>query len=179
MRFLNAVDSVSNWAARLADCLIIAIGAMMVYEVVARYVFRSPSRWTSDVATTLMIWITFISMAYVLRQGSMVRITALVSKAPPLGRKIAEGFSLCVIAAFAILVAWLCLRAMNEGIAIGRRQPTMLQLPNWVAELPIVVGFALLAIQAIAQLLRLPFVPAPEYEHGTDVESIESSESPS
>ncbi|MFY9348599.1 MAG: hypothetical protein WAO93_12710, partial [Orrella sp.] len=63
-----------------------------------------------------------------------------------------------------------------DSIQMGRRQPTMLALPNWIAEIPIVIGFGLLFIQACADLIRLPFGPAPSFsltgEH--DAEMIEA-----
>lgn len=160
---LRAADALSGLACRAGDVMLVAIMLMLVYEVTARYVFLAPTRWTQTVSTTLMIWLTFLAMAMSLRNRHMIRITTLLGNASPMMRRVAEAFSLIVIGGFAVLAFALCLDAMIESYNTGRRQPTMLRMPNWIAELPIVAGFALLALQALADLIRLPFRPAPEF----------------
>ena len=171
-RLLRAVDGVSALCARLGDVLLVAITLMLAWEVIARYILLSPTRWTHDVSTTMMIWFTYLSMALVLRDRQMIRITAVVGLAGPLLRRVAEAFSLLVILGFcaiAVSVAW---DMMMQSIEMGRRKPSMLRMPNWIAELPVVAGFALLFVQALADLVRLPFRPAPAFsptgEHDPD-----------
>lgn len=171
LRLLRGADLLSALAGWLCALMILAIAAMLAYEVTARYVFHAPTRWTSDVATTLMISLTFLAMAQSLRQRRMIRITALVGGGSPRVRRLAEAFSLLVILGFATLAVWLCAGAMAESYAMGRRQPTMLQMPEWIAELPIVLGYGLLGLQALANLLRLPWRPAPDFGTTGDPEA--------
>lgn len=163
LRALRIVDGISVTAARIAAVMIVIIAVILAYEVLARYVFRAPTRWTSDVGTTLMIWLTFLAMAQSLRSDGMIRITAVVANAPASVRKLSQGFTLVVIGGFSLLAVWLCFGAMVESFTMGRRQPTMLQMPEWIAEAPIIVGYACLALQALADLIRLPFRPAPAF----------------
>ncbi|MDN5569131.1 MAG: TRAP transporter small permease, partial [Paracoccus sp. (in: a-proteobacteria)] len=51
-------DGLSQLAAMLSQIGIVVMTALLSYEVVARYVFRAPTHWTSDVATTVMICLT-------------------------------------------------------------------------------------------------------------------------
>jgi len=84
-----------------------------------------------------------------------------------------EAIALLVIGVFALIAAIKGYDMMMDSIALGRRQPTMLALPNWIAELPIVVGFVLLFLQSLIDLIRLPFGPPPSFsaggEHDLDV----------
>lgn len=169
-RVLALVDGVAWACARLGDVLLVLITVFLTYEVVARYVFFAPTKWTQDVSIVLQIWFAYLGMAFVLRQRQMIRITALLTMAGPALRRIAEGFSLAVIAAFCLVAVIYGWDIMMDSIRLGRRQPTMLEMPNWIGELPVIVGFALLFVQAVADLIRLPFRPAPEFspagEHG-------------
>lgn len=169
-RALALADGLSLLASRLSEVGIIAMTLLLTYEVVARYVFRAPTHWTSDVATTTMIWLTFLAMGYCLREGHMIRITAVIGQLPPMGRKLAEALSLVAILLFSIFVIWISSRAMLDSIAFGRRQPSMLRMPSWIAELPIVVGFVILALQSVAELLRLPQRPAPVFAGAAEQE---------
>lgn len=167
---LRLADGLSRVAARLSEFGIVAMTVLLTYEVVARYVFRAPTHWTSDVATTVMIWLTFLAMGYCLREGHMIRITAVIGHLPPAGRKAAEALSLIAILAFSVFVIWVASRAMMDSIAFGRRQPSMLRMPTWIAELPIILGFAILALQSLAELIRLPGRPAPVFATSAEQE---------
>lgn len=157
------VDALSGLFARIGDVMLVITTVFLTYEVVARYIFRSPTRWTMDVSTTLMIWFTFIAMAMALRDRHMIRITAALVHAPARLRKVAEAFSIAVIACFCLFAAVYCFGLMMESVRLGRRQPTMLQMPNWVAELPVIIGFTLLFLQSLVELVRVPFRPAPDF----------------
>lgn len=150
----------------MGDVLVVVITLMLFFEVVARYVFNAPTIWTQDVAVACQVWFTYLGMAYVLRQRQLIRITAVAALAGPTGRKVLEGFSLLVIAAFSAVAVVFGWDMVADSIQLGRRQPTMLEMPNWIAELPVVLGFLLLGIQAVADLIRLPFRPAPEFGSG-------------
>ncbi|MBB4305679.1 TRAP-type C4-dicarboxylate transport system permease small subunit [Rhodobium orientis] len=160
---LRLVDAAGAACARLGDVLVAAIAAMLCFEVVARYLFNSPTIWAQDVAIAFQVWFTYLGMAYVLRQRQLIRITALLALAGPASRRLADGFALLVILGFSLIAVIYGWDIVAESIRLGRRQPTMLELPNWIVELPVVVGFALLALQALAELIRLPFAPAPEF----------------
>ncbi|WAP68207.1 TRAP transporter small permease [Jiella pelagia] len=160
---LKTIDGIGSTCAALGDGLVIAIALMLFMDVALRYVFNAPTIWAQDVAIACQVWFTYLGMAYVLRKRQMIRITAVLALAGPGVRRAAEAFALLVILAFSLVAVIYGFDTVMDSIRLGRRQPTMLEMPNWVSELPVVVGFALLAIQALADLIRLPFVPAPEF----------------
>ena len=173
---LRVVDWVAEACGQIGYVMVIAIGLMLTYEVIARYVFLAPTQWTQDIAVTLQIWFTYLGMALALKQRQMIRITAFLAIAPLWMRYLMETLALVVIAAFSAVATVKGFDMFMDSIQMGRRQPTMLALPNWIAEIPIVIGFGLLFIQACADLIRLPFGPAPSFsltgEH--DAEMIEA-----
>lgn len=162
-RLAGAADAVSLVCGRVGALLLVAITLMLSMDVVLRYVFNAPTIWAQDVAVAFQVWFTYLGMAYVLRRGQMIRIVALLAHAPAGVRKLAEAFSLLVILGFSCIAVVYGWGIVVDSIELGRRQPTMLQMPNWISELPVVVGFALLGVQAVANLVRLPFVAAPEF----------------
>lgn len=159
----NAIDRVNHGSAIISDILVVAIAAMLFCEVIARYLFNMPTIWTQDVAVALQLWFTYLAMAYALRHREMIRITAIVSLLGPNGRRSVEAFSLLVVIAFSMMAVYYATDIMLESIRLGRRAPTMLEMPNWISELPVVIGFFLLAVQGLADLVRIPFRPAPEF----------------
>lgn len=166
MKMLIWADHLADWLARLGDLMIISVALMLFGEVVARYLFNAPTIWTQDIAITLQIWFTYLGMAYVLRQRELIRITAVIALLGPRMRQVAEGFALTVILLFSVMATLYGWEIVSESIHAGRRQPTILELPSWISELPVVAGFALLALQSLAELIRLPYRPAPIFSPG-------------
>lgn len=175
-RLASLADGISLVAVRLSEIGIVAMTILLTYEVLARYFFRNPTHWTSDIATTVMIWMTFIAMGYCLREGHMIRITAIVGQLAPAGRKAAEMLSLVAVLLVSVFAVWITAEAMMHSINYGMRQPTMLRMSSWIAELPVVIGFAILALQALADLLRLPSRPAPVFVGAVEQEFNELQE---
>ena len=163
MSVLRAVDLVGLACARVGYVLLALVAVVLTGDVVLRYVFNAPTIWAQDVAIAAQVWLTYLGMAFVLRQRKMIRITALLSGAGPGTRRLAEGFTLLVVIAFCAIAVFYGWRTVADSILLGRRQPTMLEMPNWISELPVVLGFLLLGVQALADLVRLPFGPAPSF----------------
>ena len=176
-RVVSAVDRTADICARAGAVVLVLVAVMTFYEVVARYVFLSPTGWTQDVSVTAQVWFTYFGMAYVLRHRELIRITAILGRLGPTARRLLEAFALIVIIAFSAVAVVYGTETVADSIRLGRREPTMLELPNWISELPVVLGFLLLLLQAAADLVRLPFRPAPEFavdgaaEHVIDEET--------
>src|SRR5690606_13604404 len=141
-KVLRAVDGISGFCGSVGVYMIVFITAALTYEAVARYFFHAPTQWTQDISVTLQIWFTYLGMALVLRDGKMIRITAVLGVAPVWMRYACEALALVIILLFSLMATVKGWDVVSDSIRLCRRQPTMLALPNWVAELPVVLGFA-------------------------------------
>src|SRR5690625_4432523 len=106
MSLAELIDRLSTIIGRIAGWLFFFIGVVLTYDVIARFAFHSPTAWSGDVSTIMQIWVVYAGMAYVLKEGNLIRITAFIRFAPPMGRKVAEAFSLLIIGFFSALMAW-------------------------------------------------------------------------
>jgi len=165
LKLIDRVNEAFGWAAAAA---FVAVGAMITYEVVMRYVFLAPTIWAEEMSRFLQIWATYIAAATVLRHRQLIAITVVIERLGPRGRKAAEAFALLWILLFCLVAVWYGLDIMFDSIRLGRATPTMLSVPQWMTELAIPLGFTLLALQALAELIRLPKSAPPSLggEHG-------------
>lgn len=76
----------------------------VAWQVFSRYVLRSPSSWTEELATFLMIWVGLLGSSVALNRGSHLGIDYLVLKLSPRGRLYTELFVFFSIAVFSLLV---------------------------------------------------------------------------
>ena len=152
---LELIDRTGVFCSRLAGWMFFAIGLMITYEVVARYVFNAPTIWAEEMSRFFQVWAVYLGAAYVLRYRYLIRITLLTDHIGPLGRRIAEGFSLFVISAVCVVaIAW-GIEIVAESVRFSRTTSTMLDVPQWMTELAIPVGCGLLLLQCLAQFVRL------------------------
>ncbi len=149
------VDRLSELFGRVAAWLFFVIGGMIVFEVVARYVFLSPTIWAEELSRFAQIWATYLAAAYVLKNRHLIRIDIAARKLGPRFRIVSELLTLGVIIAFCAVAIVYGTEIMVDSIVQGRATPTMLSVPMWLTEIAIPLGAALLMIQAIAEAIRL------------------------
>ena len=152
---VRALDAAGAALGRLAGWAFVATGAMIVWEVAARYLFNAPTIWAEEVSRLFLVWATFLPAAVLLRRRAHIRITVLTEHLGPTAQRLCELFALAWVAAFALGAA-----VGGTGIAwdswrVGRTTGTMMDLPNWWTEAAVPVAFALLALQCIAEFVRV------------------------
>ncbi|MBP6019722.1 MAG: TRAP transporter small permease [Burkholderiaceae bacterium] len=164
MLLAELADRLSVFIGRLTGWLFFFIGVALTYDVIARFLFHSPTSWAADVSTIMQIWVVYAGMAYVLKERNLIRITAFVRMASPFWRKVSEALSLLIIGLFSAIMLWESIGIVVESIEQGRRAATMIETPSWIPEIAIPIGFGLLLLQVLADLVRLPGRPAPEFD---------------
>jgi TRAP-type C4-dicarboxylate transport system permease small subunit len=135
-------DGLTEAGVRLAMAGLAVIVVAYVFEVVARYGFDAPTRWSADLVSYLLLFVTFMAMPEVTRQGGHVAVTVLVERLPPRARSaMARG----VAGAGALICFALADLAADETARQFRRDiHIMAALPvpkGWIS-IWIVYGFA-------------------------------------
>ena len=85
---------VRRWAARAeatlglvvetaAAALVAVETAVLLAGIIARYVFHSSLVWSDELASILFLWLAMLGAVVAFRRGEHMRMTALVTRAPP------------------------------------------------------------------------------------------------
>lgn len=151
MRIVNAIETVMAW---LAAGLLTLTGILLTYEVVARYFFNAPTIWAAELSQLCLIWACPVAMGWALSNGRHIRVTALTSQMPPRLRQMAEALSLLVILCFSVVVLIYGYDIFLDSFERGRTTGTMLDLPAWLPEASVPVGFLLLILSCLTCLWR-------------------------
>lgn len=149
------VDRLTAAFAVVAAWLFVAAGAMLVFEVVARYVFVAPTVWAAELSLLCLIWATYLAAAALLRQRGHITITAVTQRLPEGWRCAAEALSLVVVLIVCVAAVWYGADIALDSLQRGRTTGSMLNLPAWATEASIPIGFFLIALQAVVELARL------------------------
>lgn len=100
----NCVRWVVRGEQAIAALLLFIILSTMATQVFARYVFGAPFSWSEEVARLSLIWLTFISAAFVMAQGRHIAVDMISSRVDERGKFLVECFSYVVVAAACLLL---------------------------------------------------------------------------
>ena len=83
-------------------------------------------------------------MPWALSAGRHIAVDAVVRHLPDGARRVTDSFAMLCVAAFSALVAWKGWAIFWDSWERGRTTGSLLDLPAWVSELAVPIGFALL-----------------------------------
>ncbi len=149
------IDQINRYCALFGAYLFFSIGLIIAYEVAARYLFNMPTIWVEEIARVLQLWGCYLSMGWILKNRKMIRITILIERLAPGAAKIAELFSITIIAVFSVITIYYASIITLESISLDRHTSSMLGLPEWLFDASIVLGFFLLLLQCIAEFMKI------------------------
>ena len=157
---MHWVDRVNTAMGYVAAWVFFLSGVFITYEVVARYVFIAPTIWTEEVSRLLLVWGTYLAMAALLHRREHISISIVTGRLGPRGQLWAERLMLIFVAALSLVTLLWGWDIAHDSLVRGRSTGTMLNIPNWWGEMAIPLGFALLLVQSLVDLVRVS--PKPE-----------------
>ena len=156
-------DRVLDLSAGLAAALLLAVMLATTIKVIFRYVLHEGLIGIDQISGTLLLYITFLGAAWVLRREEHVTIDLLVARRSPKVRR-----RLCVISS--IIGALICLVLTVFGTLEvisswqkGIRIPAELEIPRAINLAVIPLGSLLLCLQFVrrARSAQRDVAPAP------------------
>jgi C4-dicarboxylate transporter DctQ subunit len=139
------------WVSAMLFCV---AGAMLSYDVMARYFFTRPTIWAMELSQLCLIWGCLMGMAWLLSARRHIAVDAVIQQLTDGPRRVIEALAMIVVALFAAMVVWKGFDIFWDSWVRGRTTGSMLGVPSWVAELAVPLGFALLFIQALIEAQR-------------------------
>src|SRR5450631_1114446 len=82
IRFVR-LDRVLAWATEIPVAALVSVEiVVLLFGVVARYVFNSPLTWSDELASTLFLWLAMLGSVIALRRAEHMRLAFLIALAP-------------------------------------------------------------------------------------------------
>jgi TRAP-type C4-dicarboxylate transport system permease small subunit len=149
------ITAVSRFACVVAALLLAATGVMLTYEVIARYFFIRPTIWAAELSQLCLIWGCLLAMAHLLTLRRHITVNAVTGLLPHAAQKVCTAIALVVVIVFSGIVAFWGYEIFHDSFVRGRTTGSLLNLPVWIAEASVPLGFALLTLQALVELIGL------------------------
>ena len=131
--------------------LMLALTGVILYAVVARYLFNASPSWSDEVPRVIFLWVTYLAIAVAVKRGQSLRVTFLLERLPPLPRMLLEMFMhLSIFVMLAFLV-----RHNMPVIELGRQTKMLATQWSDAARFwPLSVGCVLIGFYQIRLVLR-------------------------
>jgi len=150
--FVRMAGRINGFAGEFAAFWTVIAVFVFYYEVVARYIFNSPTIWAHESMFLLFGAQYMLAGGFCLRENAHVRVDVLYLHLSARGRAIAD---LCTSAFFLIFTGSLLVTGwifFHDSFSIGQVSHTEWEIAHWPIKFSLPLGGALILMQGIARL---------------------------
>jgi TRAP-type mannitol/chloroaromatic compound transport system permease small subunit len=153
-RVTDAIDALSTRLGQFVAWWAMIAVFVYYYEVMARFVFNSPTNWVHE-STFLMFGMQYmLSGAFAYREDQHVRVDVIYTKFSTRGKAIADIITSVFFFIFIVTMLWTGTRFASDAVQVGEHSFTEWGIQYWPVKLAIPIGAALLTLQGISKLLK-------------------------
>jgi TRAP-type C4-dicarboxylate transport system permease small subunit len=154
MVVLRLIDRIA-WGLRLLGVLaLMFMVASIFYDTISRYFFHAPTRWSLEVNSFLVAFLALIPAASVLRERRHLGISFLYDAFPAKGQRLVGTVVPALGILFCGVLAWRGFLIAADALHYGERVSSSLGTPMVIPYSFIPVGFTVLALAFLANLIE-------------------------
>jgi TRAP-type mannitol/chloroaromatic compound transport system permease small subunit len=154
-RLAEGIEAFTDVVGRTFAWITLALVALMAANVLLSYGFRISSVWAQELEWHLFVPICLIGMVYAARHGEHVRVDVLYGGFRPRTKALIDVFAGLVGLAVCVLMIRYALPYVAQSWRVGEGSANPGGIPyRYVLKAFIPLGFALLALQLVADTLR-------------------------
>jgi TRAP-type C4-dicarboxylate transport system permease small subunit len=169
---LSFCITVKTWLTKALEWFVILVVGLLVLDVLwgvcTRFLLGSPSRWTEELATILLVWLSLLGAAVAFGRKEHLGVDYLAKKLDGHARRwLAMAVQLIVAAFAALIMVYGGVQQVAATLKVGQMSPA-LELPWGYVYLAVPISGLFIVLFAFEQLLELA-VAAP-YDLSADEE---------
>lgn len=154
-RFIRSVEALSRLGGVSSVFLLIIAMVVMCQMILMRYLFKAPTVWQTEVVVFAATAAIFIGAPYVLMKKGHVGVDVIELMMSPANRRRMQLLGAVLALTFCLLMTLASGIYVHEAWEGGWTTPTIAAIPLWIPATPMLVGFGLLCLQYVAELMKL------------------------
>lgn len=152
---ISAIERLIDWVGRATSWLALVIVVLMATNVVLRYLLSYGSVWAQELEWHLLALLILFAIAYAMLQGEHVRVDVAYTHFSERNKALVNAVSALLCLAISVLVVWFAVKYVQQAYVIDEKSADPGGLTHrWVLKALIPVGFTLLSLQCIAELVK-------------------------
>ena len=154
-KLAERIDAFIDFVGRITAWSSFALACIMGGNVLLRYVFHTGTVWSQELEWHMMAPICLFGMSYALRHGEHVRVDVLYASYTRRNKELVEVITSLISIAVCVIIVWLSWSYVAYSWNIGEGSANPGGIPGrYILKGLIPLGFALLFIQSVAQLIH-------------------------
>ena len=142
--FFDHILSICAWLA--CGCIIFSMMSINA-DVILRQFFKLPLIWVLEVNEYLLLYVTFLGTAWVLRDGGHTSMDILLVRFKPVSQIRFNAFTSIFGAIACLILGWSSGLSTWKTHQAGWYYENVLMAPYWIMHIVVSIGFLLLFIQ--------------------------------
>jgi TRAP-type mannitol/chloroaromatic compound transport system permease small subunit len=153
-KLVTGIDALNDWLGRWVSFCVIPISALVLFEVVCRYLFNSPTVWANEMTQMLFGAYVILSGGYIMRWGGHVNVDILYSRLSDKTRAVMDIATSFLFFLFVGMMAVYGGSLAWESLSMLERSESAWNPPIYPVKLTIPLGCILLLLQGLTTLIR-------------------------
>jgi len=151
----RVIDAVNGWFGTLATWLVLFACLISTGNAISRYAFSNSSNAWLEVQWYMFAAMVFFGAPYVLKVNEHVRVDVIYSALPKRGRIWIDIIgSILFLLPFCAVLLYFTWPWFVDSWSIGEGSSSAGGLVRWPVKLMLPLGFALLALQGLSELIK-------------------------
>jgi TRAP-type mannitol/chloroaromatic compound transport system permease small subunit len=159
-KILNFIDKMNMWIGRIFAFLILFLVFAIMYEVVSRYFFNAPTRWSNEICQYILTGVVMLGAGFCLVYDGHVRVDIFHRNFGPRMRSVVDLVSFFLIILFVAAMVWKGGELCRDALIQDKRSMSILELPLFPSMIMVPIGGVLLGLQGLARAIRGIYVLA-------------------
>ncbi len=153
-KFLNFIDKMNIWIGRIFAFLILFLVFAIMYEVVSRYFFNAPTRWSNEISQYILTGVVMLGAGFCLVYDGHVRVDIFHRNFGPRTRAVVDLVSFLLILVFVAAMVWKGGELCQDAFIQDKRSMSILEMPLFPSMIMVPIGGVLLGLQGLVRAVR-------------------------
>lgn len=155
LRLADAIDRLSERVGQALKWLVLFSSVISAGNALVRYVFHESSNAWLEIQWYMFGAMFLLAAGYALKYEEHVRVDVLFSKMSPRTQALVDVVGgILFLMPTAILIVWLSIPMVRNSIHINEMSSDPGGLIRWPIKIMIPIGFALLGLQGLAEIIK-------------------------
>jgi TRAP-type mannitol/chloroaromatic compound transport system permease small subunit len=152
--FLKLIDRINEKIGQAVSFLIVILGLVILYEIIARYLFNRPTIWVHETAQMIFGAYAILLGAYALRRGAHVNVDILYGRFNPRTRSVIDLFTWVLFYIFCGLILVKGWDMAWDSYRMGETESTSFAPPLYPIKMMIPLGALLILLQGLTKTVK-------------------------
>lgn len=154
VRLLHIIDIVNARTGRVLSVLIVFLTLILVYEVVLRYGFDSPTKWAHEITCSIFAAYSVLGGGYALFLNQHIRSDVVYARFSERGKAVCDLIAFPLLFMLLILIFMQGFNMALSSTLAGETTVTMFRSPLYPVKICIPLAALLMLFQTLALAIR-------------------------